>query len=83
MAEVRERLSEENKDFEFTDDPVRLEIHSPDVQNVTLVDLPGYIHVSFSSLSHLEAVKTGQERDIPKKIQKLCRNYTSYLILFE
>nr|WGU15254.1 dynamin superfamily protein [Variosea sp.] len=62
---VRDRLNEENKDFEFSDSPIRLEVHSPDVQNVTLVDLPGYIH----------AVTKDQSKDLPKKIQKLCKNY--------
>ena len=43
--QVQERILEENLEVEISSDPIQLTIHSPDVHNVTLVDLPGYIHV--------------------------------------
>lgn len=60
IKEIRDRLHDENKDTPFSTDPIRyanpslftipngfrMEFHSPEVHNVTLVDLPGYILVS-------------------------------------
>lgn len=42
---VEKIIADNNK--RFTDQPLRLEIYSPDVVDLRLVDLPGLIHVSY------------------------------------
>jgi len=65
IVEIREKLFEENRDTPFSEEPIRMEFHSPDVHNVTLVDLPGYIL----------AIKQDQDQELPKHIKKLCSSY--------
>lgn len=65
MKQVQERLVEENKDTPFSPEPIKLEFHSPNVHNVTLVDLPGYIL----------AIKQDQDKELPKHIKKLVESY--------
>lgn len=65
MHEMRKQIAVENKDLDFTDVPLNLELHSPDVFDLNLVDLPGYI----------VTVKEGQDPDLPSKIRSLCAKY--------
>lgn len=61
---VQELLREKN-DGDVTEDPIALTIYSPEVHNVNLVDLPGYVH----------ALRKGQDADLPHRIAKLCDGY--------
>ncbi|EEB07562.1 GTPase Msp1 [Schizosaccharomyces japonicus yFS275] len=48
-----------------SDDPIRLVIHSPNIPDLSLIDLPGYIQISAQD----------QPTDLEKKIERLCDKY--------
>lgn len=48
-----------------TDDPIRLTIHSPNIPDLSLIDLPGYIQVAGEN----------QPRELKRKITELCDKY--------
>jgi hypothetical protein len=48
-----------------SDDPIQLRIHSPDVPDLSLVDLPGYVQIS----------SLDQPAELKDKINKLCEKY--------
>ena len=67
ISDMRKAIENENKDLDFTDVPLRIELHSPDVYDLNVVDLPGYVI----------SVKEGQDPELPTKIKGLCRKYLS------
>lgn len=62
----------------FTDQPLRLDIFSPDVVDLRLVDLPGLIHVSIfcilSLILHQNPTRE-QPKDVRDMIKKVARGY--------
>jgi len=68
--EVRQRIERENQLVGggiISDQPLDVTICAPDVYNLTVTDLPGYISV----------VKKGEDQSIPKKIRELCMPYVT------
>lgn len=49
----------------ITEEPIYLTITSPNVHNLTVVDLPGFIRVT----------KAGEDEDLPDKIRDMCLKY--------
>lgn len=49
----------------ISDSPIQLRIHSPDVPDLSLVDLPGYVQIS----------SMDQPEELKEKINKLCDKY--------
>lgn len=50
---------------DITEEPIYLTITSPNVYNLTVVDLPGFIRVT----------KAGEDEDLPDKIRDMCLKY--------
>ncbi|KNC51042.1 uncharacterized protein AMSG_12025 [Thecamonas trahens ATCC 50062] len=67
FEQVEAILREKNQDEEFSELPVTMSIYAPHVYNVSLIDLPGYIH----------AVRAGQSPELPERIAALCQKYIS------
>lgn len=65
LEDMKKEIGYGNADVDFTDVPIKIEYHSPDVFDLNLVDLPGYI----------TAVKEGQDKTLPKKIKSMCAKY--------
>lgn len=68
MPEITKRIERENKltgDSVISSTPLYVKICSPDVYNLSVTDLPGYISV----------VKHGEDRTLPKKIRELCKPF--------
>lgn len=68
FKDIQKRIEKENQlvgGGVVSDQPLDVTICSPDVYNLTVTDLPGYISV----------VKHGEDRTIPKKIRELCKPY--------
>jgi len=65
IEDMKKEIKYGNADVDFTDVPMRIEYHSPDVFDLNLVDLPGYI----------TAVKENQDKTLPKKIKSMCKKY--------
>jgi len=66
MAEVRKRIERENLfvgDEVISSDPIWVKFYSPDVWNLHVVDLPGYISVST------------KDKGLPKQIRSICKPY--------
>ena len=69
FAEIQKRLTRLNLDVPrsvcVSDDPIQLKIYSPNIPDLTLIDLPGYIQV----------IGADQPRDLDHKIHELCDRY--------
>ena len=69
FAEIQRRLTKLNLDVPrsvcVSDDPIQLKIYSPNIPDLTLIDLPGYIQV----------IGADQPRDLDHKIHELCDRY--------
>lgn len=68
FKDIQKRIERENQlvgGNVISDQPLYVKICSPDVYNLSVTDLPGYISV----------VKHGEDRTIPKKIRELCKPY--------
>ena len=67
--QVRERIHELNeavsKEEWISAEPIKLQVHSPNIPDLTLIDLPGYIQVS----------NKNQPPILRDKISQLCDNY--------
>eukprot|EP01096_Ripella_sp_DP13-Kostka_P010336 TRINITY_DN4049_c0_g1_i1.p1 TRINITY_DN4049_c0_g1~~TRINITY_DN4049_c0_g1_i1.p1 ORF type:complete len:858 (-),score=453.53 TRINITY_DN4049_c0_g1_i1:207-2690(-) len=65
--DLKNRLLSKNAELGVSSEPIYLKIFSPDVYNVQLVDLPGYV----------SAVKRGQDTELPNQIREMCNPYIS------
>lgn len=70
LQEIQQRIERENRltgDELIGNNPLYVKICSPQVYNLSVTDLPGYISV----------VKAGEDRTLPKKIRGLCKPYVT------
>ena len=69
FAEIQRRLTRLNLEVPqsvcVSDDPIQLKICSPNIPDLTLIDLPGYIQV----------IGANQPKDLEHKIRELCDKY--------
>ena len=69
FAEIQRRLTRLNLDVPqslcVSDDPIQLKIYSPNIPDLSLIDLPGYIQV----------IGANQPKDLEQKICELCDRY--------
>lgn len=66
LEKAKKRLYDENNAVDgVADDPIHITIHSPNVQNCTIIDLPGLKN----------AVKDKKTKDMPKRISDMCEKY--------
>lgn len=64
VADIQQEILARNMG-EVTSDPIYLTITSPNVHNLTVVDLPGFIRVT----------KAGQDEKLPDTIRDMCLKY--------
>ena len=69
FAEIQRRLTRLNLEVPqsvcVSDEPIHLKIYSPNIPDLSLIDLPGYIQV----------IGVNQPRDLEQKIRELCDRY--------
>jgi len=64
IADIHGELTSRNMG-DVTNDPIYLTISSPNVHNLTVVDLPGFIRVT----------KSGEDENLPDVIRDMCLSY--------
>lgn len=78
FAVLEKKIAEQNRSF--TDAPLQVDIYSPNVVDLRLVDLPGLIHVrnELSLFSRGQNPTVKQPTDMRNRIKSVINSYISY-----